>query len=118
MYVQFQDSGEIITKVRKEKVRFDGKMGRFISIFSSLNLKEDEDVYIFTEDNLDEYTKHYNDKIISAQKRHIENLEISLELMENYKSDIKKLEDENYQLKKVNKQLCKTITELKYKNKE
>lgn len=107
MYAEFQDDKKKITKVIKEPVR-EGRFGFYIPCDYPRDLKKDQYVFIFTQDTLDEYTKHYDSKIIKVYESYKEDVESCLEMIENYK-------EENTRLKKLNKKLSETIVELKEK---
>lgn len=109
MRVIFQDGEKRITEVKKGTITSDNRIGNYITCFNLFPLKETDEVYIFTEKNLDEFIKHYNDQIISALQEGIEDKKSTIELFKQ----IKELKTENFNLKKLNKQLSETISELK-----
>lgn len=106
MRVIFQDGEKRITEVKKGTITYDSRIGTYITCFNLFPLKETDEVYIFTEKNLDEFTKHYNDQLISALKDSIEDKKTVIKLFKL----IKELETDNFNLKKLNKQLSETIS--------
>ncbi|MBW4256581.1 hypothetical protein KTG15_02595 [Methanobacterium sp. YSL] len=109
MSVIFQDGEKRITEVKKGTITYDSRIGTYITCFNLFPLKETDEVYIFTEDNLDEFRKHYTDQLISTLKESIEDKKNSIKLFKL----INELETENFNLKKLNKQLSEKISEMK-----
>jgi len=102
----FQDDSEKnITEVEKGTVRIEKRIGKYISVFLS-QLKEGEEVYIFTEDNLEEFTKHFNDKIICAFMECIDTKKEEIELFKI----INKLESDKEKLQRLNKKLSEQLS--------
>lgn len=109
MITIFQDSEKTITKVARERVCNDRRIGRYITCFSLHGLNEGDEVYLFTEDNVEEFTKHYNDQLISTLKESLEDKKQLLKLYEKFKE----LKTDNEKLRRLNKKLSEKFIESK-----
>lgn len=109
----FQDSEEnTITKATHGTIIYFHNRP-LINYGPGLSYKEGDEVIIFTEENLEKLQKYHNDKLVDTLKETLENMENYSSMIESSLKRIKKLEEENDKLKRLNDQLTKNIMVLR-----